>query len=658
MSHSVSVIVPCYNEAERIPSFFESLRIWCNAQPGESFEAVEIVFVNDASTDETALEIQNGIKCFEDSNLDTFSVSFQILNQETNQGKGAAVHKGDSAATFPTRCFLDADLSTPLEELTPALNSFESQNADLLIGSRHVPGSDLVEPQGLFRILLGRCFSIFTSVFHSNAFSDTQCGFKLWRESFSNQVLDESTPSRWSFDMEWIIRCEAKALRVVEHPVSWTNDDRSKVSPIRDGVQMLFDVVKYRVLFGSAWTLLLSLVMIALGLGMALNVSNDFFVYVRKAWEPMAMGSLEIYEPLKKSQGGYYYSPLFAILGVPFAWLIGFGGDGVGQFAYYLFYCILSLCALVLVKRVLRYSGWKLATSTLSGIVFLVFIMNNHYGQAISGNISAQVTALIVLSFYLYFYKYTKLSAFVLLLAVNFKVYPVFLGLYFLLLKDWKYLIWGTVFGLAFLVAPALFVGWEENLWLHQQQIQSLINYGPQNDFGRLPYQSFPAALIRLFRFLNVELGLSLSESLAMRIGQFSGVALAVLFAWRFGLKTAKQRSFYFFVLLAIMGLITPASWVAHSGFAYAPLVVLLIGFCLRRSPDENVTDTERKKVKLLFGSFVLLYCFTTQGVLGRPLNDLLEYWSIPTLGLCFLVFAAWKVGVLSFSQSNALDAK
>lgn len=664
MPHSLSVIVPCFNEAERIPFFFESLHKWHQSLGTAAFESIEFVFVDDASKDETLELIQSGIDTFQLSTQASVGgglpLSFKVLKQKRNQGKGAAVHAGDQSASFSRRCFLDADLSTPLEELAPALKSFEENKLDLLIGSRHVPGSRLEEPQGLFRILLGRCFSIFTSIFHSNAFSDTQCGFKFWNEEFSSRVLRKMKPSRWSFDMEWIIRAESLNLKIAEHPVLWRNDERSKVSPIRDGIQMLADVVKYRVFYGSRWTLGLSLMMFVLGLSMALNVSNDFLIYLRKAWEPMASGSLDLYEPLKKSQGGYYYSPLFALLGAPFAWLAEWGGDSLAKLFYYLFYCVLSLCAFVLVKRVIRYSGWRISTFTWAGILFLIFIMNNHFGQAISGNINAQVTAIVLLSFYLYFYRFRKLSAFFLLLAVNFKVYPVLLGLYFLLLKDWKYLAWGAVFGVLMLLAPAIAVGWEENFWLHQQQILSLTNYGPQNDFGRLAYQSFPAALVRLFRVINAEWGWALNESWAMRIGQFGGLFIALVFAWRFRLDTQKKRTFYFFVLLAIMGLTTPASWVAHSGFVYAPLVILLMGVSLQGvSTAEGATSLQsRRQINTLLAAFIILYCFTTQGVLGRPLNDLLEFWSIPTLGLCFLLAAAWQIGSKHLGAGRLLPDK
>ena len=75
---------------------------------------------------------------------------------------------------------------------------------------------------------------------------DTQCGFKLWRGEAAREVFREVTVDRFAFDVEALLCALDRGYRVTEVAVAWSHDPDSKVSPIGDAAQMLFDVVRLR----------------------------------------------------------------------------------------------------------------------------------------------------------------------------------------------------------------------------------------------------------------------------------------------------------------------------------------------------------------------------------------------------------------------------
>lgn len=611
----LSIIFPCYNEADRLPQLFDAL---------ENFKLTEVklhyIFVDDCSSDESPSLIQDWLIKNESN------ISAKLIIKEINAGKGPAVVSGDAAAETNLRCFLDVDLSTPLECLGRAVDLSTKTNPDLVIGSRHCPGANLVLAQGPLRLALGRAFSFFTSVFHQSAFSDTQCGFKLWTKKFSESIVQKSETSRWSFDIAWIMQAEEKNYLIEELPVSWTNDERSKVSAVRDGILMARDVLRYRMIFGSRLVLGFSIAMFFVGLFMAMRSSNDMQIYLNKAWIPLANGITEIYEPLRKSQGGYYYSPLFALLGVPFSIF----STTLTKMLYYVLYVVMALCGWVYLKRLIRYTGFKFKSHTMIPTLFLIALMNNHFGQSLSGNVSAQVAALMMASGYFYFIGMRKTSAVLLALAINFKVYPAFLLLFFFLKRDFKFLLSCMVASVFCLALPAFFVGWNSNIQMHLDQIAALKAYGAQNDFGRVAFQSLTAASVRIARVFIVD------EALVMRVIQFSGVAAVVAY-WSY-LKKYHQESKREFLVwifsMLILGLIAPASWVHHFGFVYAPAILFVLGHIFSRDLGMRLSAPQVS----LFYLFLVLYSFTTEGVVGNSFNNTLEQLNVPTVGLVALL--------------------
>ncbi|MEO5668843.1 MAG: glycosyltransferase 87 family protein [Bdellovibrionota bacterium] len=643
---SLSLIVPCYDEALRLPYFFESFERFYEAYATHPLlKKSEWIFVDDGSHDTTAEVLTSWIA------KRGFAWQIKVLSLGENQGKGAAVRAGDAESRAPIRGFLDVDLSTTLEEILPAIARFEVLRPELMIGSRHCIGAKLAEAQPWYRILLGRLFSYFSSLFHANAFSDTQCGFKLWTAPFSRDVVQKLEEKRWAFDLEMILRGEAAGALIVETPVTWVDREGSKVSPVRDGLRMLRETLRFRAKHGSSWIWLIASILVCVSFSIALRWSNDMSTYAL-AWERVRVGRWsEIYEISRSGQGGYYYSPLFALLGAPLSWL----PLHALRFVYATITLMIGFTGWILLKRMLRESGLRLAGQAAPWIFLMVAMSNNIFGQFQTANISLWVLSFVFFCLYRHVHSKSVSAAFWLALAVNFKVFPVFMLLYFFWQKDWRFVIFFTAWSLALVLLPALYFGWSENIHLHVQQVEMLRVYGPQNDFGREAYQALSALLVRLARS-----GLfgAISEGLLMKIAQVTVVVVSGIFLLTFKPGQARrERVLSFFFLMAMMGQFSPASWINSMGYCYIPMLAVLVMLCWgpNASLRARIGDGRIVGLKVCTLVFFVGYCLTAQGIVGRTLNDILERASVPTYAI-FVLCAAFWVAAFAIKRSSSED--
>ena|GEM_PF-769347 len=630
---SLSVLVPCYDEAFRLPHFFEAFtRFHALNLENPTLATSEWIFVDDGSQDTSAELLETWIA------QHRFAWPMRVLRLKENQGKGAAVRQGDAEARGVIRCFLDADLSTSLDHILPAYTRFITEGADLLIGSRHCIGARLAERQPWHRIFLGRIFSYFSSLFHANAFTDTQCGFKLWSSDFSRDVLQRLREDRWAFDLEMILRAEEQGKHIVEVPVVWIDRAGSKVSALRDGFRMLRETLRFRFRHGSKWVWLLAGVLLVASFSMALRWSNDMSTYAL-AWERVREGRLgELYEISRGGQGGYYYSPFFALAGAPLSLL----STSELRCVYALITLAIGLAAWVLLKRTLRETGLRLSARAAPWILLLLVMSNNIVGQFQTANISLWVIAFCLFSLYKHLHGKLGMAAFWLALAVNFKIFPAFMLLYFFWQRDLRFFVYFALWSLAFFAIPAISFGWATNLELHQQQIEMLRVYGPQNDFGREAYQALSALLVRLSR--EGMLG-SWGEARLIQVSQATVVVISGIFLLAFGVARSRaEKILSFFFLMTMMGQFSPASWINSMGFCYFPAfaVVLMLIWGPNASLRNRIPSLKMASIKYLGLAFFIGYALTTQGVLGRRLNDILERASVPTYAIAALIAAFW----------------
>lgn len=224
----LSVIIPAYNEADRLPKTLYKIFNYLEKQK----YSFEIIVVDDGSTDQTPKAI-----------LDEFGEKVKVLVQKHNSGKGSAVRMGVLNSVGEQVLYLDADGSTPISEIEKLQK--EIYNHDLAIGSRK--DSSLIEVrQPFYREYLGKTFNFIVCSLTQIKIKDTQCGFKLIKGQIARKLFSQMKIDGFAFDVELIYLAIQKGLKIAEIPVVWINDERSKVSILRDPLIMLTEIFKIK----------------------------------------------------------------------------------------------------------------------------------------------------------------------------------------------------------------------------------------------------------------------------------------------------------------------------------------------------------------------------------------------------------------------------
>ncbi|MBI1955839.1 MAG: glycosyltransferase family 2 protein [Acidobacteria bacterium] len=228
----LSVVIPVYNEASRIPSMLRQVLEYLEGRK----DHYEIVVVDDGSTDETVAVVEN--MCRE-------APPVRLLRNPGNCGKGYAVRNGMVQARGEYLLFTDADLSAPIAELDRLLEPLKS-GYDVVIGSRALRPEWIHPRQPPLREAAGRMFNVCVRGITSLDFQDTQCGFKAFQRQAAQAIFSCQKISGFGFDVEVLYLARKFGYRVLEVPVHWSNDARTKVHPFRDGPRMFLDLLRIR----------------------------------------------------------------------------------------------------------------------------------------------------------------------------------------------------------------------------------------------------------------------------------------------------------------------------------------------------------------------------------------------------------------------------
>jgi dolichyl-phosphate beta-glucosyltransferase len=236
----LSVVIPAYNEVRRIGPSLE--RVWNYLCANYGRGGFEIIVVDDGSRDRTATLVEE---------FTSRGPEIRLIRLPMNRGKGAAVRAGMVAAVGDAVLFSDADLSTPIEEVEPALKLIR-EGSDVVIGSRALAESQILTRQAPLRESLGRLFNRLIRAFLRIPFRDTQCGFKLFRREAAHAVFQRARIDGFAFDVETILIALELGYRVREMPVRWINDPESRVTLLRHPAQMLGDLWRIRRSLGDS----------------------------------------------------------------------------------------------------------------------------------------------------------------------------------------------------------------------------------------------------------------------------------------------------------------------------------------------------------------------------------------------------------------------
>lgn len=226
----LSVVVPAYNEAQRIQPTLEKLNGYLDRQPYAS----EILVVDDGSGDATADVVER------------FAADQRRVRliRAPHKGKGGAVRAGMLEAGGDLRFLCDADLSMPVEEL----GKFMPESAggyEVAIGSREASGARRFD-EPLLRHIMGRVFNFLVQLIAVRGISDTQCGFKAFTRKAAEVVFPLQTIDGFGFDVENLFVAHKHGLRTIEIPLDWYYVPNSRVRPGRDTLRMVSETFTVR----------------------------------------------------------------------------------------------------------------------------------------------------------------------------------------------------------------------------------------------------------------------------------------------------------------------------------------------------------------------------------------------------------------------------
>ncbi len=230
MTH-LSVVIPAFNEEKRLP---QSLATVMNFLEKQSY-ASEVIVSDDGSQDRTVALAKELLKDF----------PHQLLVTSRNRGKGHAVRQGMLAAAGTYVLFTDADLSTPIGEVTKFLACLE-KDQDVVIGSRALPGSQVEIHQNFLRETMGKVFNFIAQMWAFKGVHDSQGGFKCFRREAAQKLFSLQKLDGFSFDVEIVYLAQKLGVRLLELPVIWRNSAQSRVQVLRDPLMMFWDVLRIR----------------------------------------------------------------------------------------------------------------------------------------------------------------------------------------------------------------------------------------------------------------------------------------------------------------------------------------------------------------------------------------------------------------------------
>ncbi len=230
----LSVIIPCYNESERVKPTLDSVFNYLKKQ---SFGS-EMVLVSDGSKDDT-------VKVLEAFKMEHPDFDIKVIGRKENHGKGYTVKEGMLSAKGDVRLFMDADSATTIEEMDNFWKWFE-EGYDIVLGSRHIKGAKIEKQEGIKRRILGWGGRLLIKMFAVRGVKDTQNGFKAFSKKAVDLIFPKLTIERWGFDIEVLAIAKLHNFKIKEVPIVWHHVGESKLKAAQAAQDTLRELFRIR----------------------------------------------------------------------------------------------------------------------------------------------------------------------------------------------------------------------------------------------------------------------------------------------------------------------------------------------------------------------------------------------------------------------------
>jgi glycosyltransferase involved in cell wall biosynthesis len=235
MKPEISIVIPAYNESERLGAPLGKITSFIAANGLNA----EVIVVDDGSSDDTADIARRELSEYLPDRAN-------VIRYEMNRGKGFAVKTGLQAVRSDIALFTDADLSTPIEELDKLIDPIRRGDCDVAFGSRALDRSLIGTHQPWRREQGGKVMNFIIRKMSGLPFSDTQCGFKAFNMTKFRPLLNVMSIDRFGFDVEFLFVANHHGLKLCEIPVRWNDVAGSKVSVVRDTRRMITELSQIR----------------------------------------------------------------------------------------------------------------------------------------------------------------------------------------------------------------------------------------------------------------------------------------------------------------------------------------------------------------------------------------------------------------------------
>ena len=240
MIKSISLIFPVFNEQQRINNSLNKIKKFIDTT---KLQYIEIIFIDDGSTDKTYSIIKN----FFFKILKKKNIKLILLKNNRNYGKGYSLKKGVAYSNAKWVLTLDIDLSVNINQFQKwSLNnsSLPKQSYHIYFGSRNHPNSKITS--SYFRYSLGYVFKFLVFFLFQLTYFDTQCGYKLYKKEIAKKLFSQLRDNRFAHDIEIILIANLMEISIKEMPVKWIHKKGSKLNIFTDIFVMFWDLLKIK----------------------------------------------------------------------------------------------------------------------------------------------------------------------------------------------------------------------------------------------------------------------------------------------------------------------------------------------------------------------------------------------------------------------------
>jgi dolichyl-phosphate beta-glucosyltransferase len=232
----ISIVIPALDESKKIGQDIKEAAAFLE---GNGFSG-EIIVVDDGSKDNTA-EVAKNI------NLPSI-IKRQVIRYDHHRGKGYAIRTGIKQTSGEYVMFADSGNCVPYGDVLRGLESVKSGTCEIAHGSRKMRGCHIEKTQSLYRRICSRLFHWFVIGYMKvpAEFTDTQCGFKIYKGDVARHLYSECITDGFIFDVEIILRAQKEGYRIKEFPIDWTCDRDSRLSPTRSSWRVISELINIK----------------------------------------------------------------------------------------------------------------------------------------------------------------------------------------------------------------------------------------------------------------------------------------------------------------------------------------------------------------------------------------------------------------------------